>query len=233
MDDVSALKQEVATLKQQLQEYKQTQDQSSHVSSFNPSKPEPGQEWCVWTYALAKEAQNGIVGIVKVIGTYPSKKRAEDRKDEEHQKDKVRISRVAPTGHYMWLVDPRHVPSNLVDKYCTNERAKELVALANKDLKDQEKELIEEAKQNKARLEEQDKRIEDPESIEHYMMLRIKVRDFPGQIIAMQSRIEQLKVEMERLSALIPKLQIAAKTMEEKHPDYDGRWEKEVKERLT
>lgn len=112
----------------------------SATSDFLSSRPEKGQQICLFTYAIPREPGiDGTVVVIKVIGCYEDGDEAEKRAIKEmNQQAHLKVVRIEPTGNWVGIRDPRLRKSHEYDKLYKGEVKRALRSM-NGDLEKQEK----------------------------------------------------------------------------------------------
>jgi hypothetical protein len=190
------------------------------TSSFLASAPEPGQNVVLLTYGVPRQVTDGLYCIVKVIGTYANEQDAEKRCKVEMEKEHCKVTKIAPVGQWVRIVDPLAMKSFQYDKFHKGD-IKHVVSSMNaaieKKNKDDEQEIDEAVR--KLRIEEAKTKANE-DSMDNYMILVNRLEGLPATIAFQQGTADAAAKEIVRLTALEPELKKKIAAMEERNPGY-------------
>jgi len=80
------------------------------------------------------------------------------------------------------------------------------------------------------RMDDEEKLIEDPNTLEHYAILRVRIDGIDPAIEQYHAKIEELRKEIERLTAVKGKLTDEQKQLDEKHPTYKDEYKTKLEQ---
>jgi hypothetical protein len=200
--------------------------------SFLASKAKPDQKISLITYAMTKSVENGIRAIIKVIGTFPNEDAAEERMKKEMGKGTMKVAKIVPTGNWVIIQEPNAVPSEALDRVNSRGMVKRAIANTNREAEERDKQEKAEYERYVEEQRSHEKALEDPDSIERYVMDLKRLENIPGHISAYRSQIDTINSEILRLETLCPGLEKKISEVRERHPEYDSRV-KETIARMT
>ena len=205
------------------------------TSKLVSSEPLPGQDWCLWTYAVPDPSQpfKGVYGIVKCLGTFQTEKGATKKATEiisDATRTEIKVLRKVRTGAWVWLIDPNQVPANKIDMICTEEKAKDMQQQMNNRMEQKAKQDAAKTKEKRRQIDEQDKQLDIPGTIEYYAMKHVSLRQVLAAAAQLEENIVEMQKEIKRLREEVkPKLETQIAEMDEEHPDYKGKLEDTIK----
>lgn len=202
------------------------------------SKPEPGQQIFLYSYALDPNPQNGIYGVVKPIAMYKTIKEAEDRLLVEVAADVTKTFKIGNTGEYFLLKDPAALEKQQFDKVVDvrNDKdkqvAKRIIAAQNvriKNVEDQDKKDIEEQEKQLRREQALE---EDPNAdkftYEQYCILQRKLIENPAQCKALSANVELMVKEIQKLKTRHEQNIKDAEAFDKMHPEFKDKLAKDL-----
>jgi len=192
-------------------------------SNFLPTKVLPGQKLFVMTYGIPNEpAEDGTIAVIRLFGCYPNDKEAEERATAELRKVDCKVVRIEPTGNWIRLRNPKLARRDQYEHF-SNGQVKKFVTKMNADMDKKEKEDEREMREEMQKVMKDSQQEEDKESVEHFMLLREKIRALPGLIGNHQEKIAYHTREILRLQTLTPNYIVEHDALLAKYPDYNKR----------
>jgi len=189
------------------------------TSTFLNSTPIGGKH-VLWTYAVPTErTATGTIAIVKIIGVHDSEPELEKKAKKELGSQFCKLVRINPTGTWQPIRDPRGMRRDEYEHYDGKGEIKKIVTQQNVDLHNKEKKDEAEMREEMQKVMKESKE-DDPESIENFLILTVKIAQLPGLVERYQSEIAKMTKEIVRLHDLKPEYDEKYKEFVKKYPNY-------------
>ena len=202
------------------------------ISSFLASKPiDEKQLFTLCTYAIAREPTNGIHGVVKMIGVFPSERDAELYSKTELKKDHCKLVKIMPTGTWLFLRNPLSEDRTQYDHF-TNGEVKRIVSRMNADIHNKETEEEREMRTATEKLKLEAQKPEDKDSPQYFAILKRRVEGIDPMISSYKQQIARLSHEIEKLRKLKPEITTELELLVQRHPEYTKMLE-EIEKQMT
>ncbi len=185
-----------------------------------------GGKFVLWTTAVPRErTPNGTVCAIKIIGVHDSEAELEKRGKKELSSASCKIIRINPTGTWQPVRDPRVMRRDEYEHYDGKGEIKKIVTSMNVDIHNKERE-DEKEMQDEMNKVIKDSKEDNPESLDNFMILTVKIAQLPGLVERYQAEIAKMTKEIVRLQELKPKYDQQYAEIVAKYPEYPKEAEK-------